>query len=124
MIIKILLIGGAMTFALLVMRERVPGQHELVRRMVILVVTILGIVAVLWPDLTVVAANAIGVTRGTDLVLYLLVLAFVFNALTTSQRLYQMGRTINTLARELALARATAPEAGTQPSVPATELSR
>ena len=75
MIIKVLLIAAALGFAVLVLREKVPGQQEALRRAAGLLVVLAGIVAVLWPDLTTTAANAVGVGRGTDLVLYLLVMS-------------------------------------------------
>jgi hypothetical protein len=103
MIIKFLLIGAAVWLGVLVLRERVPGQHLALRRLLGVLVAGLAIVAVLWPDLTVVAANAVGVQRGTDLVLYLLVVVFIYNAIASSQRAHRMEQQIIVLTRELAL---------------------
>lgn len=102
MIIKILLIAGAIGFGVLVLRDSVPG-HNLVRRLMGLAVVVLGIIAVLWPMLTTDVANAVGVGRGTDLVLYVLVMVFIFNALATTQRLHRLERQLTLLTRELAL---------------------
>ena len=102
MIIKILLIAGALGFGVLVMRDSVPG-HNLLRRLGGLVVVALGIVAVLWPILTTKVANAVGVGRGTDLVLYVFVMVFVYNAVATAQRLHRLEHQITALTRELAL---------------------
>lgn len=109
MIIKVLLVAAALGFAVLLLRERVPGQRLALRRVVGLGLALVGIVAVLFPQLTTYAANAVGVGRGTDLVLYLLVTVFVFNAVTTSQRIHQLEQQVRTLTRELALHRATDP---------------
>ena len=106
MIIKILLIAAAMGFGILVLRERVSGHHVLLRRMIGLVVVGLAIVAVLWPMLTTYVANAVGVGRGTDLVLYVLVVVFVFNAVAMTQRIHGLERTVTVLVRELAVDRA------------------
>lgn len=102
MIIKILLIAGALGFGVLVMRDSVPG-HNLLRRLGGLVVVVLGIVAVMWPMLTTYVANAVGVQRGTDLVLYVLVMVFIYNAVATTQRIHKLERDITLLVRELAL---------------------
>ena len=105
MIIKVLLVAAVLGFGLLVLRDRAPGQHQLARRAAMLLVATAGIVAVLWPNLTTSVANAIGVGRGTDLVLYVLVMAFVYHALATSQRIHQLERSITLLTRELAISR-------------------
>jgi hypothetical protein len=109
MIIKILLIAAALGFGVLVMRDSVPG-HNLLRRLGGIAAVVLGIVAVLWPMLTTYVANAIGVGRGTDLVLYVLVVVFVFNALATTQRIHGLERALTALVRELAISRATQAE--------------
>lgn len=105
MIIKIILIAAAIAIGVLVLRERVSGQHVLLRRAIGLVVVALAIVAVLWPMLTTYVANALGVGRGTDLVLYVLVVVFVFNAVAMTQRIHGLEQTVAVLVRELAIDR-------------------
>lgn len=109
MIIKVLLIAGALGFGVLVMRDSVPG-HNLLRRLGGLLVVVLGIVAVLWPLLTTKVANAVGVGRGTDLVLYVLVMVVIYNAVASSQRMHRLEQTMTTLVRELAIDRAANPD--------------
>jgi hypothetical protein len=108
-IIKILLIAAALGVAVLVLREKVPGQKEAFRRIVGVLVVLAGIVAVLWPQLTTTVANAVGVGRGTDLVLYLLVTVFAYTALATAQRIHRLQHDITVLTRELALSRPVRP---------------
>lgn len=115
MIIKVLLVAAALGVGVLVLREKVPGQREGSRRAVGLVLVVTGIVAVLWPELTTMAANAVGVGRGTDLVLYLLVIVFAYSALVTAQRIHQLQRDITVLTRELALSRPALPRGGEEP---------
>ena len=103
MIIKILLISAALGVGVLVLREKAPRQQEALRRAAGLLVVLAGIIAVLWPDLTTMAANAVGVGRGTDLVLYLLVMVFAYAALTTAQKIHRLQHDITVLTRELAL---------------------
>jgi hypothetical protein len=66
-------------------------------------VTMLGIVAVLWPDTTVWAAELVGVKRGTDLVLYIFVMTFLFTTLASFQRMHRLENKLTELAREVAL---------------------
>lgn len=102
MIIKILLIAGALGFGVLMLRDTVSG-HNLVRRIGGLIVVILAIIAVLWPQLTTYVANAVGVGRGTDLVLYVFVMVFIYNAVATTQRLHRLEHQVRGLTREVAL---------------------
>ena len=111
MIIKFLLIAGALGFGVLVLRDNVPG-HNLMRRVGGLLVVVLAIVAVLWPQLTTYVANAVGVGRGTDLVLYVFVMVFIYNAVATTQRMHRLEYQLTVLTRELALQRAEHPVTG------------
>ncbi len=115
MIIKVLLITAALGVALLVLREKVPGQREASRRAAGLLLVLAGIVAVLWPQMTTTAANAVGVGRGTDLVLYLLVTVFAYTSLASAQRMHRLQHDITVLTRELALSRPARPGAGEVP---------
>jgi hypothetical protein len=108
MIIKILLIAGALGFGVLILRDTAAG-HNLIRRIGGLVVVVLGIIAVLWPQLTVYVANAVGVGRGTDLVLYVFVMVFLYSTAATAQRIHRLERQVTQLTRELAIDRAQPP---------------
>ena len=59
--------------------------------------------AVVWPNSTTTVANAVGVGRGTDLVLYILVMVFLFFSLVVLQRFMVLERQVTVLTRELAL---------------------
>lgn len=120
MTIKVLLIVAALGFGVLLVRERAPGRQQLLRRLAGLVIVGLGIVAVLWPMITTQVANAIGVGRGTDLVLYVLVMVFIYTALATSQRIHHLERQLTLLVRELAIHRAEEPAPTDPDSDPAS----
>ena len=79
---------------------------------------LMGIVAVLWPQLTTTVANVVGVGRGTDLVLYLFVMVFAYSALVTAQRIHRLQHDITVLTRALALSRPTQPRGGEAPLPP------
>lgn len=63
----------------------------------------LSIWAVLRPDDLTVVANALGVDRGTDLLLYLLVVAFMFTTLSAYIRFREQELRYAQLARAVAL---------------------
>jgi hypothetical protein len=63
-------------------------------------------VAIAWPDLTQALAHALGIGRGTDLVFYLFVLAFLGLAFFFYSRLVRMQRQITQLIRQQAIAEA------------------
>lgn len=103
MIIKILLISATLVFGLLTLRGGRPATSQALRRIALLALVPLGVVAVAFPDTTVWAAHLVGVQRGTDLVLYAFVMMFLFTTLANYQRLHQLETQLVQLTRELAL---------------------
>jgi hypothetical protein len=71
-----------------------------------------GVYAVLRPDDTTVVAHWLGVARGTDLMLYVLIIAFIFTTLSTYMRFKDLELRYARLARAVALQGARAPEQG------------
>lgn len=67
-----------------------------------------GIVFAVAPDLTTVIARAIGISRGTDLLLYLLVLVVLYGFLAIYLKLRRVRRELTLLVRELAIREAAA----------------
>ena len=102
MIIKILLIAGTLALGML-LRQRATGTNLALRRLVGAVVVVLGVVAVAFPATTVWAAHLVGVQRGTDLLLYVFVMTFLFTTVASYQRIFGLERRITELTRELAL---------------------
>lgn len=103
MIIKVLLVAAALVFGLMLLRERFPGQRLALRRLLGLGVVLAGVVAVLLPNTVTWIANRIGVGRGTDLVLYVLVMVFLYTTLAMHQRINHLESRLATLARAVAL---------------------
>jgi hypothetical protein len=103
MIIKILLISGAIAFGILFVRRPGAGSHLALRRVLGLLVVVGGIFAVLFPLAVTDVANAIGVGRGTDLVLYVSVMVFLFTSVSLYQRVSSLDEQITELTRQLAL---------------------
>ncbi|WP_051246599.1 DUF2304 domain-containing protein [Nocardioides halotolerans] len=113
MIIKVLLLAGLAAAAYTLMHGRRTALSLLVRRAIALLALATGGVAVLFPDLVTRVAHAVGVGRGTDLVVYLLCVAFLFTTIGLHLRLAAMHDKYVELARQVALgaARADAPAA-------------
>ncbi|MET0820144.1 MAG: DUF2304 domain-containing protein [Aeromicrobium sp.] len=111
-LIKILLVGVFLFFSFVVIVPGRGSRHLAVRRLLLLAVFALGIFAVVFPSVTSELAEFVGVGRGTDLVLYALVVVFVGNSLFTAGRFRHHERDITRLARSLAIARAPHPETG------------
>jgi len=111
MIIKILLIGAVLLISVYVLRGPLSGRHLVLRRLAGLCFAGAWIIAVLAPDALTRAANLVGVGRGTDLVLYVLAVAFVFNAIAQAQHVRRLSERLDALTRALALHTAEPPVA-------------
>lgn len=87
------------------------GQRtQAIRRLGFLVLGILAVLSILFPALWTRMANAVGVGRGTDLILYSLVVAFFSFVVTSFRRNRDLEIKYTRLARRLALDEATIDE--------------
>jgi hypothetical protein len=103
MTIKLLLLAGVVLAALFAYRGA-PTASSLATRRLALVATLAAAgVAILAPDLVTAVANAVGVGRGTDLVLYVFVLASLFIWIGLYRRLHEMEARFVQLNRAIAL---------------------
>ena len=103
MIIKLLLLVGLAGAGFMLLRGRGTALGLLMRRSMALGAIVLGAVAVLFPGLVTEAANAVGVGRGTDLVLYVLCVTFLFVTIAQNTRMTQLRDRTVELARKQAL---------------------
>lgn len=110
MIIKLILISALGVAALALIRGKRSPLRLLVRRSLTLGTILLGILTVLFPDAVTRVAGLVGVGRGTDLVLYLLCVAFMLVTVSLYLRLNEMHDRYVELARRLALSEARATE--------------
>lgn len=78
-------------------------RNKLFGRLFFTGIFLLGIIFVAWPDLTTVLAQLIGVNRGTDLLLYLLIIAVFFGGLCIVAKCRQQDRRLTLLVRKLAI---------------------
>lgn len=101
--IKLVLIVGLMTIAYISLRGRPSASNLAARRLLSVAVLAAGVVSVLNPDLVTRLANFLGVGRGTDLVLYVFVVAFLFTTVSLYQRLRSIEERHAKLVRRIAL---------------------
>ena len=101
--IKLLLIAAFVGGALLLLRGRRTPVRQLVQRGCTLLAICLGALAVVFPNLVTRVAHLVGVGRGTDLVLYLLCVAFLYVTIALYQRIGELHERNVELARQLAL---------------------
>jgi len=104
--IQILLVVGLILAAVYLVRSSPSASHQAIRRILVILAVILGIVAVIWPGLLSLIAHALGIGRGADLLLYGLVVVFLIEAVSNYKRSVTQARTTSALARELALTEA------------------
>lgn len=102
-IIKALLIGAFVAFGLILLRPGASARAQAVRTITLLMLLAAGIYAVLFPGVINDLAVAVGVGRGTDLLLYAFVIVFIANALSTVRRRRAQDEQITQLARQIAL---------------------
>ena len=101
--IKIILIVLFLAFGLVLLLPTRGARRLAIRRIVLLLTTLAGIVAIAFPELVNELANLLGVGRGTDLILYALVVVFIGNSISSSIGHRQLEREVTLLARGLAI---------------------
>ena len=105
--IRIALIVLVALTAVMLLRGQ-GAKHQAVRRLGLVAFALLAIAAIIFPDALTTVANWIGVGRGADLLLYVLVVVFFSYVATRHFHDRRQSRQITILARELTLARAPA----------------
>jgi hypothetical protein len=109
LIIKIILIALFVVFGIALVLPSTGARRLAIRRILLLLTTLAGIVAIAFPELVNDLANLVGVGRGTDLILYVLVVVFIGNSISNSIRHRQLEREVTKLARTVAIASAPPP---------------
>lgn len=119
--IQILLIASILGLGVLVMRRTGGDSHLALRRLGFGLFVVAAIASVLFPQWLSWLANLVGVGRGTDLLLYALVVVFLVFVFTQYRRNLAMQRQLTLLARKLAIMEAQREEnAPAKPSPDAT----
>jgi hypothetical protein len=108
--IQVLLIGSIITLLVYLLRSRKSAQSRAWVKVGYVAFVLTGVYAVLRPNDTTVVAHWVGVARGTDLMLYGLIIAFSFTTLSTYMRFKDLELRYARLARALALQSAQVPD--------------
>ncbi|MGM7697411.1 DUF2304 domain-containing protein [Microbacterium sp. A84] len=101
--IQILLIAAIVVLAVFMMRRTGADSHLAIRRLLMGLFVIAAALSVLFPQWLTWLAKLIGVGRGTDLVLYGLVVVFLAFVYTQYRRNAVLQRQLTLLARKIAL---------------------
>jgi hypothetical protein len=108
LIIQVLLIMVVVLVVARLFRSR-GARAQAIRRIGLVVFAAFAAVSILFPDLWSRIARIVGVGRGTDLVLYALVVAFLSFTVTTYLRYRDLETNYTRLARRIALSEARRP---------------
>lgn len=111
--IKLILILAIGLVALAGIRVPRGARHVALRRVALIAFVLFAVASVLFPNVWNALANAVGVGRGTDLLLYVLIVVFLGYLTSSYLRFRGLESQITLLARRIAL-----DEVGIQP-VPA-----
>lgn len=109
-IVQVLLLLATFGLVVYFLSHRRKAQAKAGVKIGFVVLTLAAVWAILRPDDLTVVANWLGVDRGTDLMLYGLVVAFVFTTLSTWVRFREQELRYARLARAVALQNAVKPE--------------
>jgi len=108
--IKAILVIAIVVVALWSLRHRENVGLRAGGRLLMLVVGALAVLSVIFPSITQRAADAVGVGRGTDLILYALVVMFLFAIAGMYFRQRDLENRLATLVRALAIHQAVTPD--------------
>jgi small membrane protein len=114
-IIKWLLVPSLAAAVVLSLRARASLRGQARRKILAVLTVIFGVTAVLFPSVMQALADAVGVTRGTDLLLYGLALVIIYLVGSTSVRFREQETRLVRLARQVALAETEARLASSSP---------
>jgi hypothetical protein len=107
-LIKWLLVPALVASVVLSLRARASLRGQARRKLLAALTVAAGAVAVLFPGLLQDVADWVGVTRGTDLMLYGLALVIIYLVGSTSVRFREQEARLVRLTRQVALAEAEA----------------
>ncbi len=110
--IQALLIISIIALLVYLLRSRTNARTKAWVKVGSVLFVIAAVYAILRPDDTTVVANWLGVDRGTDLMEYALIIAFVFTTLSTYMRFKDLELRYARLARAIALQGARVPDEG------------
>ena len=103
MLIKILLIILVLVLSLYMFKANLGAKQTAWRRLGILGFAVAAVIAVIFPEITTKIARFLGVGRGADLLLYLLVVLVLYNMLVQAKQRNAAERRLTKVTREVAI---------------------
>lgn len=101
--IQFLLIAAIIVLAVFMMRRTGADSHLAIRRLLMGLFVVVAVLSVLFPKWLSWLAGLVGVGRGTDLVLYGLIVMFLAFVYSQYRRNIALQRQLTLLARKIAL---------------------
>ena len=103
---QIILIAAMVAIAAYLIRATPTPKHLAVRRLLVLLALVAAVIVVVWPGVLTWLAHLVGIGRGSDLLFYAAIVAFLFYVVVDYKRSVQASRATTRLARELTLTEA------------------
>lgn len=108
-VVQVALVVAVVASALVLMRGGSNARHLAIRRMLLIAFAFAAAFSIFFPSLMTTVASWFGIGRGTDLVLYGLVVSFLVFMATTYQRFRHTETSLTRLARRIAIDEAERP---------------
>lgn len=103
---QVILIVALVGIGFYLVRSTPSPKHLAIRRLLVLLALLGGVVVVLWPGLLSALAQLVGIGRGADLLFYLAIVAGLLYVVNEYKRSVQLQRANTQLAREITLTEA------------------
>ncbi|MEB7449070.1 DUF2304 domain-containing protein [Arthrobacter koreensis] len=110
-IVQVVLVLAVVLAAFALMSGGSNARHLAIRRILLLIFAAAAVFSIFFPEILSAVASFLGIGRGTDLVLYALIICFFVYMATTYQRFRSMEISITKLSRRLALDESILPSA-------------
>lgn len=102
-LVQIVLVVAVILVSVALMRGGSNARHLAIRRIMLVLFAGVAIFSVFFPTALSHLARLLGIGRGTDLVLYALIVSFLVYMATTYQRFRHLENSLTLLARRIAL---------------------
>ena len=102
-IVQIALVLAVVVVSVALMRGGSNARHLAIRRIMLVLFACVAAFSVFFPSTLTQVAQVLGIGRGTDLVLYALVVSFLVFMATTYQRFRHLEHSLTLLSRRIAL---------------------
>lgn len=114
MLIQIILIATTIGVLVLLLQRRATARTKAWKKLIMLALAAVAVISILYPQLTTKVAHLVGVGRGTDLLLYLLVAVFLYVTVGFYLRFRDLERQLTVMARRIAIDEAVQRQQGIQ----------